>query len=67
MNNILVKDLFKNKIVLGNIRTDGIIEYTVYKPVKSGIIDSDNSDTGSTIAAETDIVQYMDYELKMID
>ena len=66
MNTILVKSIDTKKLALGFVRSDGIIEYDIYEKVKSGSIDSDNSDAGSTIAVESNIVEYIDYELKIL-
>lgn len=67
MNTILVKSIDTKKLALGFVRSDGIIEYDIYEKVKSGSIDSDNSDAGSTIAVESNIVEYIDYELKILN
>ena len=67
MNTILVKSIDTKKLALGLVRSDGIIEYDIYEKVKSGSIDSDNSDAGSTIAVESNIVEYIDYELKILN
>ena len=66
MSNILVESIDKEIIVIGFINSSGETEYTKYKAVDGGCIGDPDCAIGSVLAAETNIIEYQDYELKEI-
>lgn len=65
MKHILVESIDKETVIIGFINSSNELEYTIYKAFDGGVIDSDNTDLGSLLAAEEGLTDYIDYDLVM--
>jgi len=62
-NDILIRDLYKDRVVIGFRNSDGDVEYTIYESQDGGVIDSECSSLPGILADVSDTTEYESFEL----